>query len=217
MIARRGSAATSCSARSTRNANAHCEGRHGFSDRTGFSDSATGIRPQPSAWTDPRESPRYCAAATYRDPMDEEFDATPEQLLAALDASELVERVSALTEAQRGDLLERMALLIGANHAVTVEEFRSELGDILASGPTFHAVLHGGRFDGQVMELDPEEFDAAVICAAIEGEDAAVRASDEPNCVYRLTEGSPAPGSTVHYRFDGLIDAHSTSLEQSES
>ncbi len=152
--------------------------------------------------------------ATYRDPMDEEFDATPEQLLAALDASELVERVSALTESQRGDLLERMALLVGANHAVTVEEFRSELSDILDSGPTFHAVLHGGRFDGQVMELDPEEFDASVICAAVDGEDAVQQASDEPNSVYRLSEGSPAPGSTVHYRFDRLIDAHSTSLEQ---
>ncbi|MGN6128569.1 MAG: hypothetical protein ACTHON_18575 [Humibacter sp.] len=146
--------------------------------------------------------------------MSDEFDATPEQLLAALDASELVERVSVLTDRQRGDLLERMALLVGANHAVTVEEFRSELGDILDSGPTFHAVLHGGRFDGQVMELDPAEFDASVICAAVEGEDAAVRASEEFNCVYRISEGSPAPGSTVHYRFDGLIDAHSPSLEQ---
>ena len=155
--------------------------------------------------------------ATYRDPMGEEFDATPEQLLAALDASELVERVTALTETQRGDLLERMALLVGANHAVTVEEFRSELADILDSGPTFHAVLHGGRFDGQVMELDPDEFDAAVVCAAVDGEDAAVQASEELNSVYRLSEGSPAPGSTVHYRFDGLVAAHGTTLPQHES
>ncbi|GAB3808787.1 hypothetical protein GCM10028798_35400 [Humibacter antri] len=98
----------------------------------------------------------------------DDIEPTPEQLLAALDASELVESVGALSESQRGDLLERVALLVGANRSLSVEEFRSELTDILDSGPTFHAVLHGGQFDGQVMELDPEDFDADMICAAVD-------------------------------------------------
>ncbi len=150
--------------------------------------------------------------STYRELMDA-MEPTPEQLLAALDASELVESVQALTEAQRGDLLERIALLVGANRSVSVAEFRGELADILASAPTFHAVLHGGRFDGQVMELDPEDFDTDVVCAAADETDAAGgdgEASGVLHSLYRLSAGEPAPGATVHYEFRGLVAADAT-------
>jgi hypothetical protein len=140
----------------------------------------------------------------------DDIEPTPQQLLAALDATELVESVSALTDSQRGDLLERVALLVGANRSVSVEEFRSELADIRDLGPTFHAVLHGGQFDGQVMELDPEDFDTDVVCAAVEADTGARRATDAPHSLYRLSEGEPTPGSTVHYEFGGLVSADST-------
>lgn len=138
----------------------------------------------------------------------DDIEPTPEQLLAALDASELVESVAALTETQRNDLLERVALLVGANRSLSVDEFRGELTDILDSGPTFHAVLHGGQFDGQVMELDPQDFDADMICAAVDetdaGDGAQARASALPS-LYRVSSGEPAPGATVHYEFGGLV------------
>lgn len=149
--------------------------------------------------------------------MDDDIEPTPEQLLAALDASELVESVGALTETQRGDLLERVALLVGANQALSVDEFRSELGDILDSGPTFHAVLHGGQFDGQVMELEPEEYERNLVCAAVErasgiateAEHGSARlarpAETRWNSLYRASSGAPAPGATVHYEFGGLV------------
>lgn len=133
----------------------------------------------------------------------DDIEPTPEQLLAALDASELAESVRALTDGQRTDLLERVALLVGANRSLSVDEFRSELTDILDSGPTFHAVLHGGQFDGQVMELDPEDYDADVICAAIEEEPP--RQPHPLHSLYTLSEGEPGPGATVHYRFGGLV------------
>lgn len=137
-------------------------------------------------------------------------EPTPEQLLAALDAGELVESVRALAQTQASELLERVALLVGANRALGVEEFRSELADILSSGPTFHAVLHGGQFDGQVMELDPEDFDANMICAAIEP-DEPPELADAYNSLYRRSEGEPSPGSTVHYQFGGLVEVeHAT-------
>jgi hypothetical protein len=140
----------------------------------------------------------------------DDIEPTPEQLLAALDASELVESVAALALSQRSDLLERVALLVGANRSVSVEEFRSELADILDSGPTFHAVLHGGQFDGQVMELDPEDFDADMVCAPVDatdaGQGAAPATSRGAPSLYRATAGQPAPGATVHYEFDGLVD-----------
>jgi hypothetical protein len=144
----------------------------------------------------------------------DDIEPTPEQLLAALDASELVESVTALSESQRGDLLERVALLVGANRSLSVEEFRSELTDILDSGPTFHAVLHGGQFDGQVMELDPEDFDADMICAAVDETDAAETDADDGTVshasgalpsLYRLSAGEPGPGATVHYEYGGLV------------
>ena len=144
----------------------------------------------------------------------DDIEPTPEQLLAALDASELVESVTALSESQRGDLLERVALLVGANRSLSVEEFRSELTDILDSGPTFHAVLHGGQFDGQVMELDPEDFDADMICAAVDETDAAETDADDASpphasgalpSLYRLSAGEPGPGATVHYEYGGLV------------
>ncbi|WP_460580988.1 hypothetical protein [Humibacter ginsengisoli] len=143
----------------------------------------------------------------------DDIEPTPEQLLAALDASELVESVTALSESQRGDLLERVALLVGANRSLSLDEFRSELTDILNSGPTFHAVLHGGQFDGQVMELDPEDFDADMICAAVDESDDDTDADDGslPHAsgalpsLYRLSAGEPGPGATVHYEFGGLV------------
>ncbi|WP_022900073.1 hypothetical protein [Humibacter albus] len=130
----------------------------------------------------------------------DDIEPTPQQLLAALDASELAESVRALTDGQCTDLIERVALLVGANRSLSVDEFRGELTDILDSGPTFHAVLHGGQFDGQVMELDPEDYDADVICAAVEEE-----APHPLHSLYRLSEGEPGPGATVHYRFGGLV------------
>lgn len=138
----------------------------------------------------------------------DDIEPTPEQLLAALDASELVESVAALGESQRGDLLERVALLVGANQSLSVEEFRSELADILDSGPTFHAVLHGGQFDGQVMELDPDDFDADMICAPVaKGDDgeSAGPCDGALSSLYRVSAGEPAPGATVHYEFGGLV------------
>lgn len=144
----------------------------------------------------------------------DDIEPTPEQLLAALDASELVESVAALSESQRGDLLERVALLVGANRSLSLDEFRSELTDILNSGPTFHAVLHGGQFDGQVMELDPEDFDADMICAAVDEADAGEPDADDGSTshvsgalpsLYRLSAGEPGPGATVHYEFGGLV------------
>jgi len=144
----------------------------------------------------------------------DDIEPTPEQLLAALDASELVESVTALSESQRGDLLERVALLVGANRSLSLDEFRSELTDILNSGPTFHAVLHGGQFDGQVMELDPEDFDADMICAAVDESDADDTDADDGSLphasgalpsLYRLSAGEPGPGATVHYEFGGLV------------
>ncbi|GAB3610666.1 hypothetical protein GCM10027414_27920 [Humibacter ginsengiterrae] len=144
----------------------------------------------------------------------DDIEPTPEQLLAALDASELVESVTALSESQRGDLLERVALLVGANRSLSLDEFRSELTDILNSGPTFHAVLHGGQFDGQVMELDPEDFDADMICAAVDESDEDGTDADDGSLphasgalpsLYRLSAGEPGPGATVHYEFGGLV------------
>jgi hypothetical protein len=72
------------------------------------------------------------------------------------------------------------------------------------------------------MELDPESFDADMICAAVEGDDdgdqaesveadaveavgASPAASPLPS-LYRLSEGEPAPGATVHYQFCGLVE-----------
>jgi hypothetical protein len=145
----------------------------------------------------------------------DDIEPTPEQLLAALDASELVESVAALALSQRSDLLERVALLVGANRSVSVEEFRSELADILDSGPTFHAVLHGGQFDGQVMELDPDDFDADMVCAPVDAtdaeQDAAHARSRGTPSLYRATAGQPAPGATVHYEFGGLVDVEAPS------
>jgi hypothetical protein len=143
----------------------------------------------------------------------DDIEPTPQQLLAALDATELVESVAVLTQSQRSDLLERVALLVGANRSLSVEEFRSELTDILDSGPTFHAVLHGGQFDGQVMELDPEDFDADMVCAPVVGGDAAEdtddgtlrRTSGGLPSLYRVSAGEPRPGGTVHYQFGGLV------------
>jgi len=151
--------------------------------------------------------------------MDDDFEPTPEQLLAALDASELIESVGALTESQRGDLLERVALLVGANRSLSVDEFRSEIGDIIDSGPTFHAVLHGGEFDGQVMELEPEEYERDLVCAAVERASGASAEGEQTvarpmlhrdatwNSLYRARSGEPAPGSTVHYEFGGFVAA----------
>lgn len=161
----------------------------------------------------------------------DDMEPTPQQLLAALDASELVDSVGVLTEGQRHELLDRVALLVGANHSVSIEEFRGELTDILDSGPTFHAVLHGGQFDGQVMELDPERFDADMICAPADAgsdvsgtDDSDLRVSGAPTSgrpvrgeadgtgasaalpsLYRISAGEPAPGATVHYQFGGLV------------
>jgi hypothetical protein len=147
--------------------------------------------------------------------MDDDIEPTPEQLLAALDASELVESVGALAEPQRGDLLERVALLVGANRSLSVEEFRSELHDILDSGPTFHAVLHGGQFDGQVMELEPQEYERDLVCAAVERASGISTRAEQPsgrvlqecswNSLYHARSGEPAPGATVHYEFGGLV------------
>lgn len=149
--------------------------------------------------------------------MDDDIEPTPEQLLAALDASELVESVTALAESQRGDLLERVALLVGANRSLSLEEFRSELSDILDSGPTFHAVLHGGQFDGQVMELEPEEYERDLVCAAVERSSGVATAGEQTggkhvrpareswNSLYHARSGAPTPGATVHYEFGGFV------------
>ncbi|NNC13596.1 hypothetical protein HII28_17150 [Planctomonas sp. JC2975] len=153
--------------------------------------------------------------------MDDDIEPTPEQLLAALDAGELVESVTGLAETQRSDLLERVALLVGANRSISLDEFRSELADILDSGPTFHAVLHGGAFDGQVMELDPGDFERDLVCAAVQQASAAAmsgkhRARSDPmfNSLYRARSGEPGPGATVHYEFGGLVDI--ADLEQDD-
>jgi hypothetical protein len=64
-----------------------------------------------------------------------------------------------------------------------------------------------------VMELDPEDFDADMICAPVDGTDAAEDVSDGTHSpasgalpsLYRVSAGEPRPGATVHYEFGGLV------------
>ena len=118
----------------------------------------------------------------------------------------VIRRKAEVVAAVRGGLLSLEEAC--ARYTLSVDEFRGELTDILDSGPTFHAVLHGGQFDGQVMELDPKDFDADMICAAVDETDAdegaAAQASALPS-LYRVSSGEPAPGATVHYQFGGLV------------